>query len=239
MNDANRKECRFTASILPYMYGEIAVSESSAFESHLLDCGECTDEFAAISNARFEVYEWKQLEFGPLATPRFAIPYEKEKAVSLGASWVEKLRAAFGQGWAIPGVAFAGLAVVSVLAAVVMFSGDDGPRVAKIDNTNTPSASPIAGEASPNKVDPGVIAPAAVENRGDKSDSPASVKVASPGRVEEKRVTRSPRSTQPRAIQTRATSAQNKYAPRLNDFAEDEDTSLRLAELFEDIETSD
>ena len=75
MNDLKNPGCKFHADIVPYMYGEMSAAESSAFETHLIDCGVCTDEFAAVSNARYEVYDWKKTEFEPLATPVFTIPY--------------------------------------------------------------------------------------------------------------------------------------------------------------------
>ena len=44
MNDLNLKGCKFSADIVPYMYGELAAADTLAFESHLLECSDCTDE---------------------------------------------------------------------------------------------------------------------------------------------------------------------------------------------------
>ena len=54
MNNVN---CKYANEIVPYMYGELASSATAEFESHLLECQLCTDEFAELSAARYEVYD--------------------------------------------------------------------------------------------------------------------------------------------------------------------------------------
>src|SRR6478609_2180441 len=121
MKDANITECKFSGEMVSYMYGELSSDETSAFERHLLDCSSCTDDFAAISSSRYEVYDWKKLEFDPLETPSFDIPFE----VTADLSWAQKIRAAFGS-WAVPAVSFAAFAIVSIVAAALIWqsSGD-------------------------------------------------------------------------------------------------------------------
>ena len=236
MNDVNLSVCKFSADIVPYMYGELPVAESSVFESHLVGCSECTDEFAAISNARYEVYEWKKLEFEPLVTPQFVIPYgASEETVN---TWVDKLRAAFSKSWAVPSLAFAMLAIVSIFAAAFIYLGNDrGVTIAGGDNSN-PSPVTLDEIETPRPVPVTVNRDAVTE---DPHMTPAvrPVKAAVHSRAESRRAVRPTKLTQQRRVEIKSTSAQNQNAPRLNDFSEDEDTSLRLAELFEDIETSD
>jgi hypothetical protein len=138
MDDVNISGCKFSADIVPYMYGEMAVTESSAFESHLLDCGACTDEFALVSNARYEVYDWKKLEFDPLPTPHFNIADVEHAGVLGVAAWLGKVRAAFGQSWLIPTASFAAIAIVAVFGATFLLSGDNQQEVAQ-SNSNTPA----------------------------------------------------------------------------------------------------
>ncbi len=61
--------------IVSYIYDEIGSAERMKFETHLAGCSVCTDEFAAISNARFSVFEWRREEFADLQTPEIVIPY--------------------------------------------------------------------------------------------------------------------------------------------------------------------
>lgn len=230
MNDLKNSGCKLSADIVPYMYGELSSAEASVFESHLLECVDCTDEFAAVSNARYEVYDWKKTVFEPLPTPVFTIPYGE---VVAGISWFDKVRAAFSQSWAVPAGAVAGIAIVSVSAWIFYFSGDTGSNVAWVNTNSRPVPATTAHETKE---------PAVVVN--DEVEQPAAgvmrqVRAVSGGSGR-KRAARSERTVAvPRAVEARTTSTANRPAPTLNDFAEDEDMSLRLAQLFEDIETRD
>ncbi len=226
MGDVKFSECKFTSDIVPYMYGEMAGSETSAFESHLLECSTCTDEFASISNARYEVYDWKKLEFDPLATPQIEIVFATERS----GSWMEKARAVFAQNWAIPSMATAGILVVAVLAAAFILTQKSSPEVAAnlVDDTvvEQPTVSSVP------KIAGSQVNPDSQEYRENESRA---VRAAAAQRVSHKRTVRTSRS-----VDVKTTSAQNiQKAPTLNEFVEEEDTSVRLAELFDDIETSE
>ena len=237
MNDVNFPGCKFRADIVPYMYAELATSDRSAFESHLLNCVDCTDEFAAISSSRFEVYDWKRLEFDGLATPVIEISYGEDIALHSAPSWTEKVRAAFGQRWELPIVAFAALAVVSIFAAAFVLSRDSGGGlVAEAENSNTPAVNrPVVTGSE--KIE--TVSQEKIEDRRDAESRP--LQFSAPQRAGQRHVVRNAKLTQPRSVEVKQTSAQNQpqKIPRLNEFAEEEDTSLRLAELFEDIETRD
>jgi hypothetical protein len=210
------------------MYGEMSGSDASSFESHLLECSTCTDEFASISSARYEVYDWKKLQFDPLTTPEIRIVFEPEPTVS----WIGKVTAIFAQGWAIPSMAAAGVFVVAVLSGVLILSEGSSRDIAAnfskdvvVDQESVASVPAVTSQ----EVIPG-------EDRYVDRDSDKQViKSAPPQRISQRRAPRSVRS-----FDVKATSAQNQQrAPRLNEFVEDEDTSVRLAELLDDIETSE
>ena len=226
MNDVNFSKCKFSAEIVPYMYGESSPAESSAFEQHLVDCSDCTDEFAAISSARYEVYDWKKLEFDPLETPTFDVPFRE----AAGVSWSDKIRRVFANAWALPSVSFAALAIVSIVAAGVIWlrSGDE-LAVKNPDAAPTPirslgeNTAEVRTEQPSKSADP--VRPQATQ---------ASVsKRANPRRVYAQPV----RAVRDRTMEVKQTTARNetKAVPRLNEYPDDEDTSLRLAELLEDI----
>ena len=229
MNDVNISGCRFSADIVPYMYGELSGAESFAFESHLLECGSCTDEFAVVSNARYEVYDWKKLEFDPLPTPRFSIPYADDVVATGVVEWFGKLRAAFGQSWLIPTASFAGFAIVAVLGATFLLSGDGKPVDIARTNSNTPPATVAipTGTVGGESVDK-TVAPIRVE------PVPVPVRASSRNREARKHFVRTPKPVTPKATEARIV---NGTVPRLNEFNDDEDTSLRLAQLFDDVDT--
>ncbi len=244
MNDVSSSKCIFTADMVPYLYGEMSGRERSAFESHLVACTLCTDEFASISNARYEVYDWKKLEFDPLETPRFVVPSE-ESVESSVFGWVEKLRAVFATGWLVPGASLAALAIISVFAAVLISSRDDRQDIAeKSDNSkiSTVESSTVARatsdpETSANPEDETKNTSNEIEvDAGDRQPKP--LRIAAPAHIQERNPVRNAKLTRPRPVEAKQNMALNldKTIPRLNEFADDEDTSLRLAELFANIE---
>ena len=58
-NNNHISKCIYSAEIIAYLYGEIAKKEKSAFETHLPNCSNCTDELADFAFARFSVQEWR------------------------------------------------------------------------------------------------------------------------------------------------------------------------------------
>ena len=237
MNDVNSSACKNSAFIVPYMYGELPAADCASFESHLLDCGDCTDQFAEISSARYEVYEWKKLEFEPLSTPHIQIPYDDVPSTA-SLPWFDKIRAAFAQGWSAPGFAFAAVAIVAMFGAVVFLTRTNENGNFTTANLNVPAMS-----------DRATTPPASDRMAANETDADPVVEPILPGRIrtvpvkqnETKRTRQANATPRRQLLETRTTSAQNvpRPAPSLNDFTEDEDTSLRLAELFDDIETSD
>jgi hypothetical protein len=110
------ENCGYVEVMLSYMYDEIAAGDRERFENHLAECVGCTDEFAAIADARFFVYEWQKLEFAEMPTPQIVIPVgaaAREARVGIFdsvAAWAASWR------WAFVGslIVLLGLAVVSV-----------------------------------------------------------------------------------------------------------------------------
>ena len=226
MDTSTQNECPRADGILSYMYGEMASSERPGFESHLSDCHVCTDEFAAVSEARFEVFDWKRVEFDELATPAIVIPYPEE-AVSLGhriSGWLS---------WPTLVPAFA-LVLVAAFAGVAIwvFRTSPAPRViarsVPVDVGNTPAA-----------VEPVTAVPAIAEKKD--TDLVRSGRVAA---KPTKHVTSAPRAQYAKSdvsrIRLSSDVALNTQAPalrklpRLGVYDDDNDTSLRLAQLLDE-----
>ena len=236
MNDVTFTACEFGSAIVPYMYGELPGAEVQAFESHLVDCSACTDEFAGISLARYEVYDWKKLEFDSLATPVIEIPYP---GIQSAPTLVEKLRAAFS-GWATPAAAFSAVAIVAGFVGIlVMNNGSDiAPDISSVDQrSNVNPRDPVTVGAS---VLPGVQ-PSLREEPHVVADRSAKVESTRPSRSERRRPV-APVATQPRkqVISARVVAkAEPRRLPTLNGDVDSEDTSLRLAELLDELDESD
>jgi len=229
MKDVNLSKCKFNDEMVSYMYGELSSDETSTLELHLVECSACTDEFAAISSSRYEVYDWKKLEFDPLETPTFDLPLE----VGVGVSWSDRIRAAFARGWALPAFSFAAFAIVSVVATGLIWQRSGNTEIASRKLDPAPVTAPEKGEIS--VAAEGERTDAAVEEPTVQPDNTALKSKRSPTRRSDAEPVKS---THVRPVEVKQTTAKNekKAVLSLNEYADDEeDTSLRLAELLEDI----
>src|SRR5688572_7676888 len=102
MNRCEENLCTHGGDLLAYLYNEMPLTDREQLELHLSDCVTCIDDFAALSQSRYPVYEWKRLEFDSLPTPRVVIQYEETRL-----SLIDKFRAKFSFN---PRFAFAGVA---------------------------------------------------------------------------------------------------------------------------------
>lgn len=230
MDNIASKECGFEHEIMSYMYDELGAGERTQFETHLVDCGSCMDEFAAVSLARFSVFEWQKEEFAPLATPEIVIPYESRKVVAEKAGWFAGLNEifAFAHSRLAVGAAFAAILAVGIVGLNLIGTGSGEiasnsgiPPVAITDRSEQPKVidSPVATVVN-NTVAPVEIRPVTAASRDIRP------KVA--------------RQTSPssRVVETRSTpnpTRQARRAPVLSDLGDDDEDSLRLSDMFDEI----
>ena len=220
--NADNLMCEYADSVVPYLYRELPPREVAIFEAHLEHCSGCTDEFAAVADARYSVYEWHQEAFVPLATPRFVIPQEPVR-VGILAQLEEFLAAAR------PSLAFAG-ALAVVLVAVVIGTNLLGPGETDIASNIVPEPRPANIPAQKLIADPVLPIENAVR-------PPGPVKV---GGVRSKTVVRQANAERRSTVrQVEKVPGYNvrqaRQAPALSDDIEIEDESLRLTDLFDEV----
>jgi len=220
LNNGNNKACDFADEIVSYIYDEATVAERSKFERHLSACGSCTDEFAAISDARFAVFDWQREEFAPLATPPIRIPYD---AAEVG--FIESVRLWF----TIPAMsAGAALLILSLGVAYVFLRNADSPDMAANVSSMKPVDMPsISPEVRADKPSPDV-ATAREKVSELPSDSESSQGTATPRRASSKA------RPKPTRIVTANNAVRSNRAPSLATYQDPEDKSLRLSDLFAD-----
>lgn len=211
--------CSYGIDMLAYLYNEMAPADREKFETHLAECSTCIDEFAELSQSRYPVFEWKKAEFDRLATPGIAIPY---KAVA-SSSWTQKVRQAMSFR---PTFAF-GTAAAAVFAAILMTviffggSGSDQELAKEVE----PTASPVR----------------VVTNVAPTRDVTAEIRPEGPDYVVPKAVhtaeTKKPpvRPVKPKPSMKK----RNAPIPVLSTVEDDEDDSLRLTDIFDEIGTSE
>jgi hypothetical protein len=221
-NNEHISDCSFAIEIVPYLYGELATPQAASFEDHLVECGSCRDEFAAIADTRYSVYEWQTGEFAQLATPRIVVPF----ADAPSAGWIDSIRAMF----TAPAFAasFAALMVLllCVGAGYVYFR----PYAEQAVVVEQP-AIPTKSVADTLDDDINVEPPRDVLNDpAPKAVEPVTVKAV-------KQMTRPVRAVanrRPSLVSNAPSSVPVAKKPVLSNFDEDEDGSLRLSDLLGD-----
>jgi len=261
LNNNHNSDCSFSAEIPAYIYGEIGEREKSGFENHLENCSNCTDALADSAFARFSVREWRDAEFAHLKTPVVNIPYERKNIISdVSDSWLARLRqyVSLSPAWATAGGAMAVLAIGIglVFAAVNLLQTVEVVEVYNQNSAKTavsPTTQVIVQKSEkfseqspepPNKnVEPIQPEVARQDSRnrtidGQKSNASKISSNAAPNKV----VKRNPqnastnnRLTAGTVNKTNPTKA--RQIPALVNFEDEEDKSLRLAELFDADET--
>lgn len=237
VNNGNNKNCDFEDAMVSYMYDEIGAAERRKFETHLVDCSACTEEFSEISGARFSVFEWHKEAFAELPTPEIVIPYAKSRKVEAEESgFLAGLRGLFG-GHGLP--LTAGFAVLVCLglgfAALTMFKGD-GPMVANVtlDQPKIPqniiADKPVVNDA-PSLIEKNELIKKELvkESRKDLREI-KTVKAV----VESKRLRPAKQFTAETANRITRPQTPTRKAPALSNFDEASDRSLRLTDLFDD-----
>ncbi len=239
LTNGNKSDCGFADEIVSYIYDETGEPERRKFETHLAGCSTCTDEFAAISNARFSVFEWHKEEFAHLSTPQIVIPYAAaRKTVDENApGFFAGLRGLL----TFPKFAFALAGIVACLGLGFLglsYIGERQVADVSVDEQSTPPAkmpeAPAGTEilavtqpkTTPDSItkEPNDVASnrevkpiTTADNRRPKINRPLTADVRKP-------VDRAPG----------ANSAQMRKAPVLSNYDDNDDKSLRLADLFDD-----
>ncbi len=258
-NNHNHQSCAFAEQIISYLYGEINAADIDKFETHLKSCSTCGNDLKGFKSVRDSVLDWRAEEFLKLEIPIFQIP-TPSRAESLRTipasierySWFANLRRifSFNPAWA----AVLGILVFSIGIALFAFRFSGSEEVAenkegqnpvqavispKVEITKKPEEINIVG-----KVDE-KLPPASIKNNNSSAEekrnrqivqTKQNVKVT--GNAPKNSLNNSVRSSNEANVNIKKTSpVQKRRVPTLTDTVEDEDNSIRLADLFAEIDT--
>ncbi len=240
LNSDDKIMCGFADEIVSYIYDEIGTAERRVFEIHLAGCAACADEFAAVSNARFSVFEWQKEEFSHLLTPEIIIPYASQKTVfqeNTSTGFFTGLRGFFSLSNLPITAAAALLLFLGIGFAVITLSDRAEEQIAA---NNEPMAvitpenqeTPVSVRENPEAEIAAVPEP--LENSEKLTPeirSADSVENIQPGL--KKMVAAATRSRVRQPIGPK-TAVQSNKPPVLGNYEENVDRSLRLSDLFED-----
>ena len=238
-NNGTNTNCPFADEIVSYIYDEITGTQRSMFETHLADCMVCTDEFAAVSNARFSVFEWRKEEFAHLPTPEIVIPYPVKKAVGEENAPVGILAGV--RGWLslvnFPvAVAAALLVTIGLGFLAITYLGGSDQQIANIEVKDP--TSPANSQRVILPVQSGARVDIDVPKSQIISDIPhsrnGSDREIHPIKAVESRRVRMERQMTADRVRVQDPALKLRKAPALSNYDDNDDRSLRLADLFDE-----
>lgn len=254
-NDSPKNfNCEFAAESLDFLYGEMNGERKNAFQTHLGNCSDCADEIEDFSGIRFSIRDWKAAEFDNLATPAILIPYEtpalKTVETEKSVSWFASIRNYLTFSPVLSGaMAVLIFAVLVGFGIFVLNKNSDNDLIADTNqkpNLNVKPSELPQPSVVPKK-DETINPPEVVKNddavidEKQKPEIPAQVNNESTAKQKIQPVKTTEKKTSKSNSLNDTKNAKvipNKNKPRLNELPEeDEDNSLRLADLFAELET--
>jgi len=256
-NNYNSNACAFAGEIVSYLYDEAGAKEKIEFETHLNDCATCADELSGFGFVRSSIQEWRSEEIFALEMPALEIPVLEAKKADIQAktgSWLDGLRRLFSLSpkMAFGSVAFAALLVCAGLTFIILnYSGNE--TIAEVGNPDSDNI--IASNKSNTSIEkiismpPDTPVPDSVKtdtanNQANEKLQPfkkdSSVKVSNnlpKNKLGAPKLNNSEASANNLYKKNKTNNVQKREVPKLSDFDEEEDESLRLADLFAEIDT--
>lgn len=253
--------CDQAEPLMSYLYGEIGDAEKAKFETHLKNCAACENDLTEFGFARTSVQDWKLREFDVLPTPTFAVPVNTPKTFVTSedsVSWLENFKRIFQFRPALAMSAFAVLIAVTG-ASLFFVNFQDNNRIAvKADDNNLVAAnvSPTAAKMveQPRQIDDEIKV--GVE---EKSAAPSVARTKNATAPLSDKKTPSPQQSAYKVINKpknnslsdaplpdlKAVNNPNKKSPTvrkskipsLTETEDAEDNSVRLADLFDELDT--
>ncbi|MCY7347082.1 MAG: hypothetical protein LH614_12775 [Pyrinomonadaceae bacterium] len=259
-NNNYNSSCAFSEQLITYLYSEGGGQETIKFEAHLPDCPNCSAELEGFGFARSSILDWKAAEFSNLETPIFdislieAIKSNSTVTVSnQSREWFGGIKSifSFNSQWAA--AALAVLVVCGGAAWLALnFSGDRNNIAQNAENTNL-----IKASVSPTiAINP---QPKEVKNAAEKAKkSAASIETTDlpkPIMREKQTITNksivkissdAPKNNSETSVRNPKTAndngkksapVQKQKVPNLNSLEDEEDETIRLADLFAELDT--
>jgi len=256
-NKYNNSSCKYTEQIVSYIYDEFTSAEKGEFKAHLVNCYSCADEIKSFGFVRSSISEWRNEEFSNLETPFINIPLKnREKSFSVVTSksesktWFGKLGKIFSFN-----PAFAGLAILVVCVGIAWFAFNFSGGVNEIaaNRIDKNSVQPPAAPTNEISLNSSEITAADKNNEKSTVIKPADVpqeikreKTTSPSRAIVKASNNIPKNNSDNPVvkvkesndgNKKAPSVQKRQIPSLTNIEVEEDDSIRLADLFDELDT--
>lgn len=235
MQNGDRPTTCDKANVIPeYIYQELSEKGRVEMERHIVECAGCSAELAGMENAHLAVMQWRNEAFAGLPTPKFVIPYGESTSVPSDAAksgWLTSIRELFDGSpvlrWG------GGLAALSAVALIV-FLGSPMLRVRNEPSFGVDVVS-VKKQENPEKpgVEPSSKRPDETMLNGDqrRENVPAAARSHSGSSLNRKGSSQAAHV----ASAFKRVNRPLRKLPSLDDVADEDDNSLRLSELFDQI----
>ena len=238
----HKSPCAFAEQLISYLYDEATAREKAAFDAHLSNCSNCTDELADFGFVRSSIVGWKNTEFSNLETPSIEIPYSAMVSIEKQ-SWLDALRRIFtlSPAWS---TAFAAFAICAGLIFLGLNFSKNSEIANDIKKPVETTVSPIIQkrvEQPVNEIKPEIVVQTHTIEQPKQSEtaprdsSKNQIVKASKSAPSNRRIrqnSNNPVNVRKINENKDALTAQKQSVPQLNSLEEEEDNSLRLADLF-------
>lgn len=254
--------CEFAEQIIAYLYDEAGAGEKNNFEAHLKNCATCADEFTSFGSIRSSVLEWREADFDSLPAPHFdleTITGAKPQIV-VETEKPQSRFAAIWSNWVFnPALATAAVLLLFIGAGIFLYSWQSSneidlaaiPKETNSKITTAPTAEKVREESSENKIadlnknkkvpaeksfqstEVSNVKPNAIVEKYDASNQPVKVSTKLP---KNKSTSSQVAVETDNGIKQNAPNRKAK-APTLTNNDDDEDDSVRLSDLFAEIDT--
>lgn len=249
-NHHKNSDCAFAESLVAYLYDEASAAEKRVFEAHLKNCATCDDELKEFGFARTAIHEWRVADFDQLPTPAFKIPAQTVHSTvetRKSQSWFDGLRQIFSFKPALAMSALIVLVALFSVAAFVFNFKTDEPIAENLKEKElvktTVSPTVEKKEVEPKKTvsgENGETSKIANANPTIKVEEQKSVNAKA---ISVKASAIAPKNNAVKVVQTenkrnqKSNVAPKSDVPRFVETDDEEDDSVRLADLFDEIGT--
>jgi len=252
-NNHKNSSCPFAETVVSYLYGESNQVETHKFQAHLENCSPCTDELENFGFVRASILEWRDEEFSQLPTPMFAMPNcQSDKSLSVvsnvaeNRSWFAEFSKLFAFNRATAMGAF-GIVTVCIGLFWLAFNFSGKNNVAENPNDKNIAQVGISPTVEITKKPEVINDP---EENSEKSPlKPLEAKSKSataPSKTISKVSGNAPKNKADDSIRQpentgsgvkKLTSIKKPAIPNLDDAEEEADETIRLADLFAELDT--
>lgn len=241
-------QCSFTEGLVDYIYQEMAPDEMQNFKLHLTECKVCSEEALELSNVSQMISQWRTDAFDHLETPNIVyapkirdVIVDEEMPRTRPFSWLDAIlnRPRI----ATIGFAFGSLIIAVAITSIVLISRNNSNEIVrntdrseKVANVNAPGDLNSPSDAIPAdgretlRESSETSSAAVVDNNTSNKNDDEPIRVRRP----QKATATASSVRRDRRVGLSSNDLSSETSPRLSQYEEYKDESIRLSDLMDD-----